>query len=63
MGLINDFLNTTSDLSSKFCIAIRAALTISKRTLDKYYNKTRESDVYRIAMGKFLFYFYVCYIF
>jgi len=53
MALINDFLTTTSDLSSKFCLAIHATLTIGKKTLDKYHNKTGESDVYRIAMGKF----------
>jgi len=55
MGLIDDFLTTTSDLSSKFCIVIHTTLTISKKTLDKYYKRTGELDVYCIAMGKFLF--------
>ena len=63
MKLIDDYLTTTSDLSSNFCLAIRTALTIGKRTLDKYHNKARESEVYRIATGKFLLFFYECYIF
>ena len=54
MDLINKALTTSSGLSSRFSLAIRAALTIGKRTLDKYHNKTGESDVYRIAMGVFL---------
>ena len=53
MDLINKALTTSSGLSSRFSLAIRAALTIGKRTLDKYHNKTGESDVYRIAMGGF----------
>ena len=33
---------------------MRAALGIGKRTLNRYYNKTDYSEVYRIAMGKSL---------
>ena len=54
MELINKVVTASSESSSKFSLAIRAALTLGKRTLDKYYNKTGESDVYRIAMGTFL---------
>jgi hypothetical protein len=32
--------------------AIRAALTIRKRTLNRYYAKTDASELYRITMGK-----------
>ena len=42
---------TTSSTSSNFSLTIRAALTIGKGTLEKYYNKTQESEVYRITMG------------
>jgi hypothetical protein len=49
--LIDKVLTTSSEQSSKFSLAIRAALTLGKRTLDKYYNKTGESEVYRIAMS------------
>ena len=31
---------------------IRAALAIGKQTLNRYYNKTDLSEVYRIAMGE-----------
>ena len=54
MDLIDKVLTTSSLSSSKYSIAIRGALTIGKKTLDKYHNKTQESDVYRIAMGMFL---------
>ena len=33
--------------------SIRAALAIGKKTLNRYYNKTDHSEVYRIAMGKY----------
>jgi len=32
--------------------AMRAALSIGKRTLNWYYNKTDHSEVYHIAMSK-----------
>jgi len=51
MDLISNTLTTASESSSKYSLAIRAALTLGKRTLDKYYNKTGESEVYRIAMS------------
>ncbi len=51
MELIDKVLTASSDFSSDFSLAIRAALTIGKRTLDKYHNKTGESEVYRIAMS------------
>jgi hypothetical protein len=34
-----------------YSISIRAALAIGKKTLNRYYNKTDHSEVYRIAMG------------
>ena len=38
--------------------SIRSAATLGKRTLNKYYNMTDLSEVYRIAMGK-PFYFLI----
>ena len=35
-----------------YSVSIRAALAIGKKTLNRYYNKTDHSEVYRIAMGK-----------
>lgn len=51
MDYINKVLTASSGISSNYSLAIRAALTLGKRTLDKYCNKTEESKVYRIAMG------------
>jgi hypothetical protein len=34
--------------------AIRAAVAIGKRTLNRYYDRTDQSDLYRIAMGMWL---------
>ena len=57
MDLIDKVLTTSTDSSSKLSVPIRAALMIGKRTLNKYYNKTWDSDVYRIAMGTLLAHF------
>ena len=62
MDVINNFLTTSSESPHKYSLAIRAALTIGKRTLSKYYNKTGESEVYRVAMST-LVPFYVQYVF
>lgn len=44
---------TNNSLSIKFEPSIRAALGIAKKTLNRYYNATDQSEVYRIAMGTF----------
>ncbi|TFK59317.1 hypothetical protein BDN72DRAFT_946352, partial [Pluteus cervinus] len=41
----------TAATSSTYSVAIKAALTIGKRTLNRYYSKTDHSKVFRIAMG------------
>jgi len=43
---------SASDSPYKFSVAIRAALVIGKNAMNQYYNKTDQSEVYRIAMGK-----------
>jgi|SRR5947208_13718806 hypothetical protein len=54
MDIIDQSLSALSESSSRYSLAIHAALTIGKRTLHKYYNKTRESNVYCIAMSTFV---------
>lgn len=54
MDHIDKVLATSSDNPYQFSLAIRAALAIGKAAMNKYYNKTDHSEVYRIAMGKFL---------
>jgi hypothetical protein len=51
MDHIDEYLATTSQDPS-YSEAIRAALALGKRTLNRYYDKTDQSEVYRIAMGK-----------
>jgi hypothetical protein len=50
MDHIDEYL-TTACRNFKLSKAIRAALALAKQTLNRYYNKTDHSDVYRIAMG------------
>ena len=50
MGHIDNVL-TASVTNQFFSPAIRAALTMGKWMLTRYYTKTDMSDVYRIAMG------------
>lgn len=62
MDHIDKVLATASDSPYKFSLAIRAALAIGKTAMNKYYNKTDHSEVYRIAMGIFSFYFSLYYV-
>ena len=43
----------TATQNNSYPASIRAALAIGKRTLNRYYNKTDHSEVYRIAMSTF----------
>ena len=40
--------------------SIHVALTIAKKTLNRYYDKTDDSEVYRIAMSKFDINYQLC---
>jgi len=64
MDTIDEALATNA-LSSKYSIAIHAALSIGKKTLNHYYEKTDFSTTYRIAMGIlwFILHFIITYIF
>jgi len=44
----------TASKNLKYSPAIRAALALGKSHLNKYYNMTDHSEVYRIAMSKLL---------
>lgn len=56
----------TSALNFELPASIRAAATLGKRTLNKYYTMTDHSEIYRIAMGKFhyifVYYFALIYL-
>jgi hypothetical protein len=55
MDIIDGMFATTTEAPQMFCLAIRAALAVGSKTLNKYYNKTDYSEVYRISMGVFIF--------
>jgi hypothetical protein len=46
-----DSVLATNAIDNRYCLAIQAALTIGKKTLNHYYSKTDLSNVYRIAMS------------
>jgi hypothetical protein len=50
MDTIDEVLATNA-LSSKYSASIQAALSVGKKTLNRYYGKTDLSSTYRIAMG------------
>jgi hypothetical protein len=54
---INKVLATNA-LDDQFSISIKVALSMGKRTLNRYYSKTDLSDVYRVAMSMLLLGFY-----
>lgn len=39
-------------INPKFDLSIRIALTLGKRTLERYYSKTDDTEAYRICMSK-----------
>ena len=51
MDHINDVLDAFSR-NADYNLAIRSAVDLAKRTLNRYYSLTDASEVYRIAMGK-----------
>jgi hypothetical protein len=51
MDHIDDVLDGFSR-NTDYNMAIRSAVDLAKRTLNRYYSLTDASEVYRIAMGK-----------
>lgn len=50
-----DFLDeqlTSNSLKSKYSTSIKSAINLGKKTLNRYYDKTDHSEIYRIAMGE-----------
>jgi hypothetical protein len=58
MDHIDEHLATAA-LDYKYPLTLKAALAIGKKTLNRYYDKTDHSEVFRIAMGMFYFFFMV----
>lgn len=47
-----DLQLTNSALDPKFPESIKMAISLGKKTLNKYYDKTDHSEIYRIVMGE-----------
>ena len=45
-------------LNVNYPTSIKAAIAIGKKTLNRYYDKTDHSEVFRIAMGQIILLFY-----
>lgn len=54
MDIIDDFFGDTP--TRNVHAAVKAALKLAQATLNRYYSRTDDSNVYRIAMSK-LFHF------
>jgi len=54
MDHINEML-TTQSCNASFKPSIQATLSITKKTLNSYYDQTDYSKVYHIVMGAFYF--------
>jgi hypothetical protein len=50
MDIINDTLTTATN-DQNISLAIRTAAGLAKKTLNRYYSRTDESETYRIAMS------------
>lgn len=53
MDVLDESL-TTDSLKREFSPSLKAAIGLGKKVVNKYYNLTDTSEVYRIAMGAFL---------
>lgn len=53
MDVIDDFLTGASERD--LFPAVKHALGLAKATLDRYYSRTDDSNIYRIAMGEWYF--------
>ena len=45
----------TAAIDNEYPLVIKVALAIGKKTLNRYYDKTDHSEVFRIAMGMYFF--------
>ena len=52
MDHIDEHLATAA-IDNEYPLAIKAALALGKKTLNRYYNKSDQSEVFRIAMGTY----------
>ena len=52
MDHIDEHLATAAT-DNRYSLTIKASLAIGKKNLNRYYDQTDHSDIYRIAMGMY----------
>lgn len=55
MDAIDEAFGTGTIDQQELSRPIRYALSLGKRTLNKYYDLSDDSDIYQLAMGKFYY--------
>ena len=51
MDIIDRAFTTASMDGEEFCLPIKLGLEIGKRIMNKYYNLTDESEIYRVSIS------------
>jgi hypothetical protein len=51
---------TANALKPRYSASIKASIALGKKTLNRYYDMTDDSEIYRIAMGKLIYNFFCC---
>lgn len=57
MDMIDKVFAMAAVNDTQFSVPIRTSLLIAKKTLNRYYQLTDDSELYRIAMGNVLLWF------
>jgi hypothetical protein len=60
MDTIDRAFTTAAMDDEEFCLPIKLGLELGKRIMNKYYNLTDESEIYRVSIGNFLFSVSLC---
>jgi hypothetical protein len=60
MDTIDRAFTTAAMDNEEFCLPIKLGLELGKRIMNKYYNLTDESEIYRVLIGNFLFSVSLC---
>jgi len=55
MDTIDRAFTTAAMDGEEFCLPIKLGLKLGKRIMNKYYNLTDESEIYRVSIGNFCF--------
>jgi uncharacterized membrane protein len=58
MDAIDRAFTTASMGGDRFSLPIKVALDLGKRIMNKYYNLTDESEIYRVSIGTSAVFFY-----